>query len=134
MARKSLADIDPDLRRATEEFESISLVKYEMAKDAYDLQDDKTQKVIDRIVGTLQQYATGHITVKVGGSYVPVKITNEYLGFNLLYLAVEVVKDLAFLDIRVESFKFPELLCAVCADPMPEQTNARGKRAKKGGK
>lgn len=134
MARKSLADIDPDLRRATEEWQSISLVKYEMAKDAYDLQDDKTQKVIDRIVGTLQQYATGHITVKVGGSYVSVKISNEYLGYNLLYLAVEVVKDLAFVDIRVANFTFPELLCAVCGDPMPEQTNAKGKRSKKGGK
>jgi hypothetical protein len=86
-----------------------------MAKDAYDLQDEETQAAIDRIVCTLQSYVTGFLNVKVAGaSYVPVKIDNEYIGYNLLYLAVEVAKDLALLNIRVANFTFPPVLCVVC--------------------
>jgi len=120
VARKTLADVDLVLRRATEEFESISLVKYEMAKDVYDLQDADTKKVIDKIMDILGQYATGYTT---NGD---VPVTDEYMNYNLLYLAVEVVKDLAFVDIRIANFTFPESMCAVCGDEMP--------RRKKGGK
>lgn len=126
MARKTLADLDPRLKSAREDFEAVSLVKYEMAKDAYDCQDEETQKVIDRIVATLQQYANGYIKVKVGNSFVPMQISNEYLGFNLLYLAVEIAKDLAFVDVRIANFEFPPSLCASCgAQIIPEKTTKR---------
>lgn len=128
MARKTLADIDPNLKSAVEDFEAVSLVKYEMAQDAYELQDEETQKVIDRIAGTLRSYATGFLNVKVGNVYVPIKVDNDYLGYNLFYLAVEVVKDLAFLDIRVANFVFPPSQCVKCgADIIPEKRNAKGK-------
>jgi hypothetical protein len=121
MARKSLADIDPKLKSVVEEFKATSLVKYEMAMDAYNLQDKETRAVIDRIVATLQQYATGFLNVKVGSTYTPIKIDNDYLGYNLLYLAVEVVKDLAFLQIKVANFVFPPSLCYKCgAEVIPE--------------
>jgi hypothetical protein len=107
MARKTLADLDPGLTSAVEEFQAVSLVKYEMAKDAYDLQDKTTKKVIDRIMATLQVYATGYITVAVGGSVYPVKLDNQYLGYNLLWLAMEIVKDLALCGVRVAAFEFP---------------------------
>lgn len=122
MARKTLADIDPELKSVLEEFKSVSLVKYDMARDAYTVQDKATQKTIDRIVGTLQQHATGYITAKVNNAMVPVKIDNEYLGYNLLFLAVEIVKDLAIMGQKVSNFEFPEALCASCgAEIIPEQ-------------
>lgn len=128
MARKTLADIDPRLKSVVEDFEAMSLVKHEMAVDAYELQDKETQAVIDRIVATLRQFATGFITAKVGGTYVPVPIDNKYLGYNLLYLAVEIVKDLAFLDIRVATFEFPPSLCVKCgAEVIPEKRTAKTK-------
>jgi hypothetical protein len=130
MARKTLAAIDPKLTRVLEEFQAVSLVKYEMARDAYDIQDKDTQAAIDRIHGTLQQYATGYINLKVGRSIVPVKIDNEYLGYNLLFLAVEIAKDLAFTGIRLANFKVPDVYCATCGDLIPELTNSKGRRTR----
>lgn len=126
MARKTLTDIDPRLKSVVEDFHAVSLVKYEMAKDAYDLQDETTQKVINRIVGTLQTYATGYITAKVGGTIYPVKIDNEYLGYNLLFLAMEIAKDLAFVNVRVAKFTFPPSLCVKCGDEViPERRKGK---------
>lgn len=129
MARKSLADIDPELVSVLDEFKSLSEVRYEIARDAYNVQDDATKQVIDRMVATLQQYATGYITAKVNKTAVPVKIDHDYLGYNLLYLAVEIVKDLAFMDIRVADFEFPEQFCASCGI---ELTTANVRRVGKG--
>jgi hypothetical protein len=129
MARKTLADIDPRLAPIVEEFQVLSEVRQEIAKDAYDVQDAGTQRTIDRMVATLQQYATGYITAKVGKTVVPVKIDNDFIGMNLFYLAVEIVKDLAFMDIRVAEFEFPEQLCAVCGTQL---TTANVRRVGKG--
>lgn len=126
MARKSLTDIDPQLKSVLEEFQAVSLVKHEMFEDAYKLQDTQTKRVIDRIVGVLQTYATGHITATVNNTVYPIKIGNEYLGYNLAWLALEVVKDLAICDIRVASFKFPESLCIKCGDVViPERKKGK---------
>lgn len=135
MARKQITDLksaDKLVTEAIEEHQSIAEVKYELAKAAYDAQDKETKAVIDRIVDTLRTYATGYIHVQLQpptGALVPVKLDNTYLGYNLLYLAVEIVKDLAFLDIQVASFEFPEAYCARCGAELgiPELTTG-GKR------
>ena len=127
MARKSLADIDPALSSIVDEFKELSEVRLEIAQDAYNVQDDETKKTIDRMVATLQQYATGYITAKVNKTAVPVKIDHDYIGYNLFYLAVEIVKDLAFMDIRVAEFEFPEQLCASCGVELTTDNRRRGK-------
>lgn len=116
MGRKTIADIDPELRAATEAFKALSLVKGEMARDAYAVQDKATKKAIDRIVATLQQHARGEVNLKVGNTLVPVKVDDQTLGFNLFYLAVEIVKDLGFVGIKVANFKFPAHLCVRCGE------------------
>lgn len=118
MPPKSLTDIDPKLQSITEEFNAISVVKGQMAQDAYDVQDAKTKATIDRIVATLQASATGTVQLKVGRMMNPVKLSNEILGFNLLYLAVEIVKDLAFVGIKVANFKFDPKHCADCGSEL----------------
>ena len=132
MARKSITDLRSKSKLqadALEEYKLTSEIKYELAKAAYDEQDKATQKVIDRIVDTLRGYCTGYINVQLQpptGALVPVKLDNRYLGFNLLFLAVEIVKDLALLDIRVASFQFPQSQCAKCGAELgiPELTKA----------
>jgi len=114
MARKSLLDVDPRLKTVLEEFQATSLVKMEAAKDAYDCQDDETKAAIDRIHATLQQHATGYINVKVGRQVVPVKVDREYLGYNLFWLATQIVSDLAFVDIRLASYQYSPLRCVSC--------------------
>lgn len=129
MPRKSLASINSRVRETVENFESVSELKFELAREAYDVQDEETQRVIDRILATLQTHATGYITVQLQpphGAIYPVKISNEYLTYNLLWLAMEVVKDLALLDIRVASFEFPPSLCTKCgAEIIPEKKPPR---------
>jgi hypothetical protein len=107
VARKTA---NPEIASAVEDFQALSLVKYEMALAAYELQDAETRGIIDRIVVTLGQYATGALSI----AGTEVQIDNEYLGYELLYLAVEITKDLAFLGIRVANFTFPQTLCAGC--------------------
>ena len=130
MARKTVADlksnvVDQLTKDAVDDFKSVSEIKYELAKEAYDLQDEPTRLAIDRIMETLQVYATGSITVQLSpprGALVPVRIDNTYLGYNLLWLAVEICKDLAFLDLQVANFKFPPSQCLKCgAEIIPEK-------------
>ena len=134
MPRKPITALSPKsidrmLEDAVEEFKAVSEIKFELAKDAYDQQDSETKATIDRIVGTLRQYATGYINVQLNppeGAPVPVKIDNEYLGYNLYWLAVEIVKDLAFIGIRVENFEFPDTHCAQCGKELiPEKRSGR---------
>lgn len=109
MARKTLA-VDPVI----EEFEAVGRVKDEMAHDVIDIQDAETQAAIDIILGTLQTYATGYITPKIGETNVPIKVDNEYITMHLRWLAVEIAKDMALVGIRLGNFVFPKNLCAVC--------------------
>jgi hypothetical protein len=132
MGRKSISDlksVDKLTEDAVEEFKSVSEMKWELARDAYELQDKETKAVIDRIVATLRTYANGYIAVQLNpptGETIPVKIENDYLDMNLLWLAVEVVKDLAFIGVQVASFEFPPSLCAQCgADIIPEKRSGR---------
>lgn len=135
MARKSIANLKSQgklVENAVEEFQSISELKYELGMEVYEAQDDATKKAIDRIVGTLQVYATGFITVQLQpphGGVVPVRIDAKYLGYNLLWLAIEICKDMAILGIRIASFDFPPSQCVKCgAEIIPERRRPKGKR------
>src|SRR5262245_25436912 len=132
MARKSITDLPSHAKlqeEAIEQFKAVSEIKMELAQEAYDMQDAETQKVIDKMVETMRTYCTGYINVQLQpptGALVPVKIDNEYLGYNLFFLAVEIVKDLALLDIKVANFVFPPSMCAKCGAELgiPEKTRA----------
>jgi hypothetical protein len=113
MARKTAADLNPSMP-ALDDFEAVSAVKFEMALDVYAVQDEETQKVIDLIAATLRQYSNGHAKLKVSGRFEFVPIPEEMLNQTLMYLAVEVVKDLAILGIRVANFEFPPNICVTC--------------------
>lgn len=134
MARKSITNLKSNAKlveNAVAEFKSISELKYELAKEAYDAQDEDTKKAIDRIIGTLQVYATGSITVQLQppfGEYVTVRIDATYLGYNLLWLAIEICKDMALLGIRLAAFDFPQSMCAKCSAEIIPERRSKGKR------
>jgi hypothetical protein len=93
-----------------EEFCMIADAKHELAMDVFDLQDAPTQKAIEKIAAMLDGHAVG--TATVGGRTrdiepdVKIKLT--------FWLAVEIIKDLAFSDIKLAGFVFPATLCAEC--------------------
>lgn len=111
MARKTLAEARPE-QAALEDFKALSLVNFEMAQDAYKRQDSETKTAIDQIVSVLKNYVTGHITVN--GKQI--EVDPETVKHNLVFLAVEMVKDLAMCNVRVASFKFPANICVRCGD------------------
>lgn len=131
MARKTAVQNEANVQEALEEWETVTEVRYEIAKDAYDFQDDKTKKVIDRIVNRLRVGANGYITVRVNpphGATVPVKINQEYLDYNLLYVATEILKDMAMFDVKVANYKFPPSLCVGCGAEIVKETPKKRKR------
>jgi hypothetical protein len=114
MPRKTLLDVDPQLKAAAEQVEALSVIRVEMARDLYAVQDELTQRTIDRVVATLRQHATGTVNAVVNGSIVPIKVSDETLGFNLFWLGCELVKDLGSVGIKIANFKFDPKHCASC--------------------
>lgn len=58
---------------------------------------------------------------------VAVTVDMEYIEMNAFYMAIEILKDLAMMDVRVDKFKYPESFCAECGVKL----NDRGKGKKK---
>lgn len=111
MSRKTKAPVaksavDP----LVEEWQTMAEMRGELAQEAYDAQDVATQKLLDKIVNRFRVGASGTITVKG----VPVTIDKKYLDYNLLYVATEILKDLAVFDIRVGTYVLPSSLCVTC--------------------
>jgi hypothetical protein len=117
MPRKTVTGTDKQIREAVEEFQAMCEVRYDIAKAAYDAQDDETKEVLDRIRDRLRLAVTGYITVTINPPHsgaVPVKVEQKYIDFNLMYVATEILKDLALFGIRVASYEFPETHCVTC--------------------
>jgi hypothetical protein len=128
VARKSVVNLkaaDELVKDAVEEFYTVSEMKYEIAKASYDAQDDDTRDMIDQLVKVLNLHATGYITVTLDpphGGAVPVKVEKKYVGFNTLYIVMDMLKTLALFDIRVGKYTFPAAYCSNCeAELIPER-------------
>ena len=109
MARKSadlLSGIITESAKLTE-FEMITLVQYESAKDAYDAQDDETKAALDVIKNTIRTYALAETTDGI-------EIDEDVLDQALLVLTMQVASDLALLDIKVANYSFPANICVAC--------------------
>ncbi len=132
MARKQAIQNDARVKEAVEEFKVITEVRYEIAKEAFDFQDEGTQKIIDRIVSRLRLGAKAYIDVHVNppaGSVVAAKIEQKYVDFNLLYIATEILKDSAMIDVRVGTYKFPPSLCVQCGAEIVGEKPKKRRRA-----
>jgi len=106
MARKS-ADLLSGRDVKLSEFEMITLVQYESAKDAYDAQDDETKAALDVIKNTIRTYALAETTDGI-------EIDEDVLDQALLVLTMQVASDLALLDIKVANYSFPANICVAC--------------------
>jgi hypothetical protein len=118
MARKSAGVASkPQVEEALEEARALAELRGEIALEAFNHQDKDTQEVLERIRDTLRLAATGWVYVRMNppyGGQVHVKLEQEYVDFNLFYIAVEILKTLALFDTRVATFKFPPSLCVNC--------------------
>jgi hypothetical protein len=107
--------LDAAVKKAQADFmvESFDRMKY--AKAVYDHQNLAAQDAIDRMQSLLIRQARKYMWVGAGkGDRIVVEIPNDAIWNNALYMAVEILKDLAYMDIRVADFTWPTDLCMEC--------------------
>src|SRR5215831_11305322 len=109
--------------RALEEFRKIARTRYKMAMQVYEAQDGLTKEVIDRIRDRLVIASTG--VVNINGR--PVKIEQKYVDYNILFLACEILSDLALLDIQIANFNPSPMWCAECKQEIAGVKNLKGR-------
>jgi len=114
--------------RALEEFKRIAERRHKMAMDIYNAQDNLTKEVIDRICDRLVVASTG--VVSINGR--PYKLENKYTDFNILFLACEILSDLAMLDIQIANFKPSNVYCASCKKKILKVPDYRKKKSRRG--
>jgi hypothetical protein len=135
MARKPIpkkAKRNKEVEKQVEIFKRATQARYDLARQAFDEQDDDTQEVITRIQKMLCVNANGIVRVWLKGdkrreASVTVTVDMDYVEMNAFYMAIEILKDLAMMDVRIANFKFPESFCAECGVKL----NDRGKGKKK---
>lgn len=121
MARKPRPmKLDEKVNAELDIFKQQSLKRFQMAERAYNAQDRETKEAIDAMVERIISTARGLLMVKPKGAKEAVVVTvpTDTIQHNALYLATEIVKDLAMLDIRIANFRFDPKLCAVCNGPV----------------
>lgn len=134
MARKTVIENDSRVQEALEEFKILTELRMEMAQDALKAQDEETQAVIWRIAQRLAYGASGYIKIRVNpphGGTVPVKIERDMLDANTLFLATEILKDLALFDVRIANYKFPPSFCVSCGAEIETSEKPQAKKAAK---
>jgi hypothetical protein len=132
VAKKKKKKVDPRIVEQIDEYKERSAIRLKIAKAAYDAQDQKTRQVIESIQNQLLVGASGVIRVFPTGKRnesIAVKVDMEYVENNTLYVATEILKDLALMDVKVANYKFPTVFCAECGDKIPKKKpKSKGKK------
>lgn len=118
MARKKAPlTYEQRVEQALEIFGQETEARYKVAKRAYDQQDNTTREAFDFMVDRIVEISRDEIVVKPieDKRALRVKITPDLIRKNALYMATEICKDLALLDIRVENYEFVPNVCTECA-------------------
>lgn len=105
------------IAEAIEVFKVQTEARYRLARAAFDSQDEETQAVILAIIDRLRLGAAGVVKVFPGGKRneaVTVPMEQKYQDFNLMFIATEILKDLALMDVRVATYEIPKTHCAEC--------------------
>jgi hypothetical protein len=119
-----------------EVFKQATEARYKLAMQAYKAQDMQTQDALDLIVERLRTISTGQIRIFPNGKSQPgvvMSIEPALQDQNVLFLATEIMKDLAFFDVKVANYEFPSVYCAECGDKLTpsKRVKAQKRRATK---
>jgi hypothetical protein len=115
MARKvAPLRFEEKVEREVKIFSEQSRARAQMAERAYNAQDVETREALDSMVDRIVSCSRGLISIRVDGQKVATSISASAIHDNALYLATEILKDLAILDIRVANYRFPQGVCAEC--------------------
>lgn len=118
MAQKAMADFSAEAKK-----------RYDKAHRSYKQQDDDTQDALDRMTTLLCRIARKKMWVTTGGRQdrVVMTIPEETVYHNMFYMAVEILKDLAVMDVRVANYTFPADTCVECGKTIELKPRAKKK-------
>jgi hypothetical protein len=111
---------DGAIAKAQAEFMVASFDRMKSAKAVYDMQDGNTRDAIDRMQALLIRLARTRMWIVVGENKkgrkerVIADLPHDAIWNNALYMAVQMLKDLSYMDIRVANFTWPVDLCMEC--------------------
>lgn len=118
MAAKKKVPAIPFAKQAEKEFEDLKgrwKPLHALAQRAYDAQDAMTQDALDVMVERIIAISRGAVVFSNRkGDKLAFQIDENDKKMNALYLATEIMKDLAQLDIRLASYKFLPNVCVEC--------------------
>lgn len=120
------SQLDAAFERELETWKAATIARGRLAQAAFNYQDAETQATIERIMDRLVVGTNGVVTITISGhkKYQPVEM--HYLSLNAMWLATEILKDLAFMDIQVANYEFPTMICTECgADVKPPKKKGR---------
>jgi hypothetical protein len=101
--------------KAMVDFNAEATERFVRAKQLYDRQSGDAQDAITRMTNLLCRIAKRQMWVGIGkGDRVVMDIPEQTIYHNMFYLACEILKDLAQMDVMVSGFKIPADLCAEC--------------------
>jgi argininosuccinate synthase len=112
--RKTLA-VASHLDKLVSDWKELAELRHKTSMDIYNVQDEDTKEVLDRIVDRLRLAATGYVTLRLpGGAVKSVRVESEYVGYALLFIATEILKDLAIYGVQIANFDYHPSICAEC--------------------
>lgn len=97
-------------------FSAEAKARYDRARASYEAQDEETQDAVTRMTNLLVRVARKQMWFTVGkrDDRIILPIPEETVYHNMFYMASEIVKDLAVMDIRVAGYTFMAGVCAEC--------------------
>ncbi len=122
-------ELERKVEHELEKWKEISEARGRIAQTAYNSQDEQTQETIERMMDRILAGSNGVVKVVVAGTTIYRGVDMHYLGLNAMYLATEILKDLAFMDIQVANYEFPEMVCTECGvllKPVKKKRKKRG--------
>jgi len=109
-------------------FEEHTKARSKIAKAAYEAQDEETKEALDLLRSRVATMSSGYIRIFPNGKRNPsiaVPIAWELAEQNILFIATEILKDLALMDIQVANYQFPKVYCAECGDKLTPRKKKR---------
>jgi hypothetical protein len=125
MAKKIPLSFQQQLDHEIQVFSEQARTRAQIAQRAYDAQDRETRLALDSMVDRIVSISRGIATFKIRGKKVAAEVPLPAIHNNALYLATEILKDLALLDIRVANFRFDPQRCASCGKSLTAKKKVR---------
>ena len=115
--------LDQEIQVFMEQSEARAMI----AKRTYDAQDGETKLAVDAMVDRIVSISRGVATFKINNERVAAELPPESIKNNAMYLATEILKDLAMLDIRIANFRFSPHHCAECGKTLSGKAKVKKK-------